>query len=91
MLDPNRGGYFIGNNNKVKKQTQPIKGDYPADLTAGTNTFFVNCVIIEHQHIAGVQAPILRVIDTERRLKTVIYKSRLQRNINRFWNCSLKS
>ena len=68
VLDPNRGGYFIVNNNKVKKQTQPIKGEYPADITAGTNILFVNCDIIEHQHIAGVKAPILRVIDTERRL-----------------------
>ena len=66
--DPNRGAYFIGNNNKVKKQTQPIKGDYPADITAGTNFFFVNCDIIEHQHIVGVKAHIFRVIDTERRL-----------------------
>ena len=57
--DPNRGGYFIGNN-KVKKQTQPIKGDYPADITAGTNNFFVNCDIIEHQHIAGNKAPVFR-------------------------------
>ena len=32
VLDPNRGGYFIVNN-KVK-QTQPIKGEYPADITA---------------------------------------------------------
>ena len=42
VLHLNRGGYFIGNNNKVKTQTQPIKGDYPADLTAGTNIFFIN-------------------------------------------------
>ena len=52
----------------MKKQTQPIKGDYPADFTAAKNIFFVNCNIIEHQHIAGVKAPILYVIDTERHL-----------------------
>ena len=68
VLDPNRGGYLFGNKNKVKKQTQPIKGDYLADITAGTNIFFVNCDIIEHQHIAGVKALLFRVIDTERRL-----------------------
>ena len=33
VQDPNRSGYFIGNNNKVKKQTQPIKGDFPAHDT----------------------------------------------------------
>ena len=68
VLDPTRGGYFFGNNNKVKKQTQPIKGDYPADITAGTNIFFVNYDILYHQHIAGVKAATLRVIDTESRL-----------------------
>ena len=68
VLDPNRGGYFVGNNNRVKKLTQPIKGDYPADITAGTNIFFVNCDIIEHHHKAGVKAPTLGLIDTERRL-----------------------
>ena len=29
--DPNQGGYFFGNIDKAKKQTQPIKGDYPAE------------------------------------------------------------
>ena len=65
--DPNRGGYFISNNNKVKKQTQPIKGDFPADTTAATNNCFVNCDIIKHQHFAGVKAPFHSVIHTETR------------------------
>ena len=68
VLDPNRGGYFIGNNNKVKKQIQTIKGNYAADITAGTNIFFINCVIIEHQHIAGGKTSVFCVIDMERRL-----------------------
>ena len=66
VLNPDRGGYFIGNIDKMK-QKQPIKVDYPAVITVGTNIFFVDCVIIEHQHIAGVKAPVIRVIDTERR------------------------
>lgn len=67
--DPNRGGYFIGSHRQVVSQLQPMKADYPPDITAGTNIFFVYCDIIEHQHIAGVKAPVLRVIDTRRRLK----------------------
>ena len=67
--DPNRGGYFIGSNDKVRKQTQPVKGDFPADILTGTETFFVNCNIIEQQHIAGAKAPVLRVIDTGRKLE----------------------
>ena len=66
--NPNRGGYFIGNSNKMKKQTLPIKGDYPAEFTSGANIFFVNCDVIEHQHIAGVKASVLLVNITERRL-----------------------
>ena len=63
--DPNRGGYFNANNDKVKKQTQAIMGDYPADTTAGTNIFFARCEIMEHQYRAGVETPVLRRIDTK--------------------------
>ena len=45
---PIRGGYFIGKNNKMKKQTQLFKVYYPADCTAGTYNFFFNCEIIQH-------------------------------------------
>ena len=67
--DKNRGGYFIGTHKKKQQTTQPIKGDFPADITAGTNIFFIYSNIIEHQKIAGVKAPLLRVIDTKRKLK----------------------
>ena len=41
----------------------PIKNTYPPDLTVGTNKFFVNTNIIEHQHVAGVESPLLRIIE----------------------------
>ena len=66
--DTNRGGYFIGTHNKVRHQTLPMKGDFPADIHSGTEIFFVNCNIIEQQHVAAAKAPILRVIDTGRKL-----------------------
>ena len=68
VSDCNRSGYFFGNNDKTKKQRQLINVDYLADITAGTNIFFNNCNIIEHQHLADVKAPFFRVINTERRL-----------------------
>ena len=68
VSDCNRSGYFFGSNDKVKKQRQPIKVDYLAYITAGTNIFFINCNIIEHQHLAEVKAPFLCVNNTERRL-----------------------
>ena len=45
---------FLLNSNKVKKQTQQIRGDYLAHTTVGNNDFFNNCDIIEHQHVARV-------------------------------------
>ena len=89
--EPNRGGRFIGNTDKVKKQTQPMKGDYPADITAGTSIFFVNCNIIECQQIAGFKAPVLRLLDTEKRLtnRNLQMKSATKQIVSR--NAVLKS
>ena len=61
VLDTNRGGYYIGTNYKVANMKQPIQNTYPPDLTVGTNMFFVNTNIIEHQHVAGVMSPLLRI------------------------------
>ena len=68
VADPNRGGFFIGSNQKVVKMQQPIKNTYPPDLTAATSMFFVNLNIIEQQHVAGVKSPLLRIIDNSRRV-----------------------
>ena len=68
VLQPNRTGYCIDSNNRVKKQTEPIKGEYPADITAGTNIIKVNFDIIEQQDIIGIKATVQHVIDSERRL-----------------------
>ena len=66
--ETNRGGYFIGTHNKVRNQTQPRKGDFPADIFSETEIFSVNCNIIEQQHVSGAKAPILRIIDTSSKL-----------------------
>ena len=54
--DTNRGGYFIGTNYKVAN---------PPDLTV----FFVNTTIIEHQHVAGVKSPLLRIIENTKQVQ----------------------
>ena len=66
--DTNWGGFFIGCNEKVVKQHQPVISNYPPDKTAGTDIFLVSSDIIEHQHIAGIKAPFLRLVDTEGKL-----------------------
>ena len=68
-FDTNRGGFFIGSNKLVQEQPQPIRGEFPSDIITGTEIFFVYCNIIEQQNVAGTKAPVLRVIDTKRRLK----------------------
>ena len=48
--------------------SQPIANDYPSDITTGTNMFFLNTNIIEHQHVAGVKSPLLRIIENTRKV-----------------------
>ena len=48
---------------------QPIRNTYPPDLTVGTNMFFVNTNIIEHQHVAGVKSPLLRIIENTKQVQ----------------------
>ena len=67
--DKNRGGFFIGSNKLVQNMTKPMRSEYPADIIAGTDTIFVNCNLIEQQNIAGTKAPVLRIIDTKRKLR----------------------
>ena len=59
----NRGGFYVGLNYKVANMKQPIKNIYPPDLTVENNMFFVNTNIIEHQRVAGVKSPLLRIIE----------------------------
>ena len=67
--DTNRGGFYLGLNYKISKLKQPIKNSYPPDITLGTNMFFVNTNIIEHQHVAGVKSPLLRIIQNTKQVQ----------------------
>ena len=88
--DKNRGGYFIGTNSNAQITSQPMKGEFPADITAGTNIFFTYCNIIEHQKVAGVKAPVLRVIDSKKK-ETLSSSIHLQLLINHSLNCSSRN
>lgn len=45
------------------------EGSYPIDLTCGSQLIFVYLDAIEHQYLGDTRAPILRIIESERRLK----------------------
>ena len=44
-------------------------GDFPVDITCGSQLMFVYIDIIEHQNVGDVRAPIIKIIDSERRLR----------------------
>ena len=43
-------------------------GDYPFDLSAGRQLFFIYVNIIEYQYVGDSKAPPIRVIDSKQRL-----------------------
>ena len=76
VKDIRTGGVHLGwKMNKVvdanldSKKLQSFKSDYASDLSAGSQLMFVYVDIIGYQVLGDTKAPLLRVIDTNRRLK----------------------
>ena len=44
-------------------------GDFPVDITCGSQLIFVYIDIIEHQNVGDVRAPVIKIIEFERRLR----------------------
>ena len=49
--------------------SQNLISDYPVDISAGTQMMFIYLDIINYQMVGDTKAPLLRVIDTNRRVK----------------------
>ena len=49
--------------------SQNLISDYPVDISAGTQMMFIYLDIIHYQIVGDTKAPLLRVIDTNRRVK----------------------
>ena len=66
-------GFHIGFNSKPHLQlTNNVNehdSDYPFDLSAGIELMFIYLDIIDYQRVGHSKAPLLRIIDTKRRLK----------------------
>ena len=70
-------GYHIGykmlktveNLAMADDEEKTFVGDYPFDLSAGKKLIFVYINIIEYQYVGDTKAPLIRVIDSEQRLK----------------------
>ena len=44
-------------------------GDFPVGITCGSQLIFVYIDIIEHQNVGYVRAPVIKIIESERRLR----------------------
>ena len=44
-------------------------GDFPVDITCGSQLIFVYIDIIEHQNVDDARAPVIKIIESERRLR----------------------
>ena len=44
-------------------------GEFPFDITCGSQLIFVYIDIIEHQNVGDVRAPVIKIIESERRLR----------------------
>ena len=66
-------GYHIGYKRSSQVHSiltiQNLISNYPVDITAGTQSMFIYLDIIHYQIVGDTKAPLLRVIDTNRRVK----------------------
>ena len=62
-------GYKQGSSKQSSFTNQGIIADYPVDACAGTQLIFIYLDIIHYQIVGDTKAPLLRVIDTNRRVK----------------------
>ena len=68
IKDNSRDGYIhIGY--KSRKTLNRHQSDFPVDITCGSQLIFVYIDIIEYQIIGDVRAPVIKTIETERRLR----------------------
>ena len=66
--DPTHEGlYHIGY--KLENNSNRHTGDFPVDVTYGSQLIFVYIDVIEYQHVIDSRAPVLKTIKSERRLK----------------------
>ena len=62
-------GYKQGSTKHSTFSTQDLIADYPVDVCAGTQLMFFYLDITHYQIVGDTKAPLLRVIDTNRRVK----------------------
>ena len=72
--DPSHSGFVhIGYKKNVENGNPNAPNrhlaNFPVDITCGSKLIFVYIDIIEHQHVGDSRAPVLKIIESERRLR----------------------
>ena len=72
--DPSHAGFVnIGYKTNIEKGTPNTPnrhfGSFPVDITCGSQLIFVYLDFIEYRHVGDSRAPILKIIESERRLR----------------------
>ena len=66
----NRGFIHIGyKSEKAGISLNRHVGEFPVDITCGSQLIFVYIDIIEHQNVGDVRAPVIKIIGSERHLR----------------------
>ena len=68
----NRGFIHIGyKSENASNSLNKHVGDFPVDITCGSQLIFVYIDIIEYQNVGDVRAPVMKIIESKRRLRKV--------------------
>ena len=66
----NHGFIHIGyKSEKTGNSLNRHVGEFPVDITCGSELIYVYIDIIEHQNVGDVRAPVIKIIESERRLR----------------------
>ena len=66
----NHGFIHIGyKSEKAGNSLNRHVGEFPVDITCGSQLIFVYIDIIEHQNVGDVRAPVIKIIESEKRLR----------------------
>ena len=67
--------FHIGNKSeKTGNSLNRHVGDFPVDITCGSQLIFVYIDIIEHRNVGDVRAPVIKIIESEMRLSLKFQK-----------------
>ena len=95
LPDPSHSGFVhIGYKKNVENGNPNAPNrhlaKFPVDIRCGSQLIFVYIDIIEYQHVGDSRAPVLKIIESERRLRNVSLNTVTPVHLNTFTNLDYK-